>query len=43
MGATVHKSKGLLFEKSLMVCDVYIHPLQNIGKRLVILVRGRAG
>ena len=43
MGATVHKSKGLLFEKSLMVRDVYIHPLQNIGKRLVILVRGHAG
>ena len=43
MGATVHKSKGFLFEQSLMVRYVYIHPVHNIGKKLVILLRGRAG
>ena len=43
MGATVHKSKGFLFEQSLIVRYVYIHPVHNIGKKLVILLRGRAG
>ena len=43
MGATVHQSKGFLFEQSLMVRYVYIYPVHNIGKKLVILLRGRAG
>ena len=43
MGATVHKSKSFLFEQSLMVRYVYIYPVHNIGKKLVILLWGCAG
>ena len=42
-GGDFHKSKGFLFEQSLMVRYVYIHPVHNIEKKLVILLRGRTG